>query len=108
MVLDLEVAIMKATNHDDDPAGEKYICEILNLISYSCGYIHACVRAMSKRLGKTREIFKYPKVQRITSKLLETLKEFVRNRTKRPKSPEKKEELSLTTCERGGTGTGYK
>lgn len=33
----------------------------------------------------------YPDVQRITSKLLETLEEFVRDRAKRPKSPERKE-----------------
>ncbi|CAK7353714.1 unnamed protein product [Dovyalis caffra] len=34
----------------------------------------------------------YPEVQRITGKLLETLEEFVRDRSKRPKSPERKEE----------------
>ncbi|KAL3566125.1 hypothetical protein D5086_031540 [Populus alba] len=34
----------------------------------------------------------YPEVQRITGKLLETLEEFVRDRAKRPKSPERKEE----------------
>ncbi|RID66398.1 hypothetical protein BRARA_D01541 [Brassica rapa] len=33
----------------------------------------------------------YPEVQRITSKLLETLEEFVRDRAKRGKSPERKE-----------------
>ncbi|MBA0821049.1 hypothetical protein Goarm_017929 [Gossypium armourianum] len=33
----------------------------------------------------------YPEVQRITGKLLETLEEFVRDRAKRPKSPERKE-----------------
>ncbi|KAK3432383.1 hypothetical protein EUGRSUZ_E04273 [Eucalyptus grandis] len=35
----------------------------------------------------------YPEVQRITSKYLETLEEFVRDRAKRPKSPERREEL---------------
>ncbi|KAE8718899.1 putative clathrin assembly protein [Hibiscus syriacus] len=54
MAPDLEVAIVKATSHDDDPASEKYIREILNLTSYSRGYVHACVSAVSKRLGKTR------------------------------------------------------
>nr|KJB07623.1 hypothetical protein B456_001G033900 [Gossypium raimondii] len=54
MAPDLEVAIVKATSHDDDPADEKYIREILNLTSYSRGYVHACVSAVSKRLGKTR------------------------------------------------------
>lgn len=55
MAPDLEVAIVKATSHDEDPASEKYIREILNLMSYSRGYIHACVTAVSKRLGKTRD-----------------------------------------------------
>jgi hypothetical protein len=40
-------------------------------------------------LGRSSE---YPEVQRITSKLLETLEEFVRDRAKKPKSPERKEE----------------
>ncbi|KAF8393182.1 hypothetical protein HHK36_021423 [Tetracentron sinense] len=52
---DLEVAIVKATSHDDDPADEKYIREILNLTSYSRGYVNACVSTVSKRLGKTRD-----------------------------------------------------
>ncbi|OUZ99875.1 AP180 N-terminal homology (ANTH) domain [Macleaya cordata] len=52
---DLEVAIVKATSHDDDPAHEKYIREILHLTSYSRGYVNACVATVSKRLGKTRD-----------------------------------------------------
>lgn len=52
---ELEVAIVKATSHDDDPADEKYVRRILNLTSYSRGYVHACVSALSKRLSKTRD-----------------------------------------------------
>ncbi|KAK7410261.1 hypothetical protein VNO78_00901 [Psophocarpus tetragonolobus] len=52
---EMEVAIVKATSHEDDPASEKYIREILNLMSHSRGYVHACVSAVSKRLGKTRD-----------------------------------------------------
>ncbi|MCL7043224.1 hypothetical protein MKW94_013414 [Papaver nudicaule] len=52
---DLEVAIVKATSHDDDPASEKYIREILHLTSYSRGYVNACVATVSRRLGKTRD-----------------------------------------------------
>ncbi|CAI9096644.1 OLC1v1032837C1 [Oldenlandia corymbosa var. corymbosa] len=55
MAPELEVAIVKATSHDDDPAGEKYIREILHLTSMSRGYVNACVSAVSKRLGKTRD-----------------------------------------------------
>ncbi|XP_051129249.1 putative clathrin assembly protein At2g25430 [Andrographis paniculata] len=52
---ELEVAIVKATSHDDDPASEKYIREILQLTSYSHGYVSACVVTVSRRLGKTRD-----------------------------------------------------
>ncbi|EXB63671.1 Putative clathrin assembly protein [Morus notabilis] len=55
MAPELEVAIVKATSHDDDPVSEKHIREILNLTYYSGGYIHACVAAVSKQLGKTRD-----------------------------------------------------
>ncbi|XP_012571642.1 putative clathrin assembly protein At2g25430 [Cicer arietinum] len=55
MAPELEVAIVKATSHDEDPASEKYVREILNLMSYSRGYVHASVSAVSKRLGKTRD-----------------------------------------------------
>ncbi|XP_028779257.1 probable clathrin assembly protein At4g32285 [Neltuma alba] len=55
MAPELEVAIVKATSHVDDPASEKYVREILSLISYSQGYVHACVSSVSKRLAKTRD-----------------------------------------------------
>ncbi|ESQ53948.1 hypothetical protein EUTSA_v10024663mg [Eutrema salsugineum] len=52
---DLEVAIVKATSHDDDQSTEKYIREILSITSLSRGYVHACVTSVSRRLGKTRD-----------------------------------------------------
>ncbi|KAG5562834.1 hypothetical protein RHGRI_005531 [Rhododendron griersonianum] len=55
MAPELEVAIVKATSHDDEPADDKYLREILHLTSYSRGYVAACVAAVSKRLGKTRD-----------------------------------------------------
>ncbi|XP_057957778.1 putative clathrin assembly protein At2g25430 isoform X2 [Malania oleifera] len=55
MAPELEVAIVKATSHDDDPAADKYVREILNLTSYSRGYVSVCVAAVSKRLTKTRD-----------------------------------------------------
>ncbi|MED6147884.1 hypothetical protein PIB30_048064 [Stylosanthes scabra] len=51
---DLEVAIVKATRHDEYPAEEKHIREILSLTCYSRSYISACVSTLSKRLGKTK------------------------------------------------------
>ncbi|GAB4854584.1 hypothetical protein Ancab_023165 [Ancistrocladus abbreviatus] len=55
MAPELEVAIVKATSHDDDPADEKYIRQILTWSSYSHGYVDACISVVSKRLGKTRD-----------------------------------------------------
>lgn len=52
---DLEVLVVKATTHDNDPADEKYIREILHLTSNSRGYVSAFVFAVSKRLSKTHD-----------------------------------------------------
>ncbi|GAA0143071.1 vesicle coat protein [Lithospermum erythrorhizon] len=52
---DLEVLIVKATSHDNEPADEKHIRGILNLMAYSRGYTNACVITISKRLSKTRD-----------------------------------------------------
>ncbi|XP_060172059.1 putative clathrin assembly protein At2g25430 [Lycium barbarum] len=52
---DLEVLVVKATTHDNDPADEKYIREILYLTSNSRGYVSAFVFAVSKRLSKTHD-----------------------------------------------------
>ncbi|XP_074571267.1 putative clathrin assembly protein At2g25430 [Curcuma longa] len=55
MAPELDVAIVKATSHDDEPASEKHLREILNLTSYSRGYVSACMTIVSRRLGKTRD-----------------------------------------------------
>ncbi|KAK6783833.1 hypothetical protein RDI58_017287 [Solanum bulbocastanum] len=52
---DLEVLVVKATTHGNDPADEKYIREILHLTSNSRGYVSAFVFAVSKRLSKTHD-----------------------------------------------------
>ncbi|ESQ36625.1 hypothetical protein EUTSA_v10007148mg [Eutrema salsugineum] len=51
---ELDVAIVKATRHEEYPAEEKYIREILSLTSYSRSYINACVNTLSRRLNKTK------------------------------------------------------
>lgn len=51
---DLDVAIVKATRHDEYPAEERHIREILSLTCYSRAYISSCVNTLSKRLNKTR------------------------------------------------------
>ncbi|XP_039168255.1 putative clathrin assembly protein At2g25430 isoform X2 [Eucalyptus grandis] len=55
MAQEAKVDIVKATSDDDDPVDEKYIRRTLNLASYSCGYVLACVSALSKRLSKTHD-----------------------------------------------------
>ncbi|XP_031098610.1 putative clathrin assembly protein At2g25430 [Ipomoea triloba] len=52
---ELEVLVVKATSHDNEPADEKYVREILNLTSYTRGYVTACVSLISKRLSKTHD-----------------------------------------------------
>ncbi|OMP06121.1 ENTH/ANTH/VHS superfamily protein [Corchorus capsularis] len=53
-ISDLEVAIVKATRHEEYPAEERYIREIISLTSYSRAYISACVNTLSRRLNKTQ------------------------------------------------------
>lgn len=51
---DLEVAIVKATRHDEYPPEERHIREILSLTSYSRAYVGACVGFLARRLSKTK------------------------------------------------------
>ncbi|CAL0300800.1 unnamed protein product [Lupinus luteus] len=51
---DLDVAIVKATRHDEYPSEEKHIREILSLTCYSRAFISSCVNTLSRRLNKTR------------------------------------------------------
>ncbi|KAK9060713.1 hypothetical protein SSX86_021419 [Deinandra increscens subsp. villosa] len=67
---DLEVVIVKATGHDSEPAEEKYIREILHLISQSRGYVRACVYNISKRLSKTHDWVVALKVLMLVHRLL--------------------------------------
>lgn len=50
----LEVAVLKATTHDDDPVDEKYVHEVLLLVSSNKYHAAACARAIGKRIGRTR------------------------------------------------------
>ncbi|KAK9742239.1 hypothetical protein RND81_03G158000 [Saponaria officinalis] len=52
---ELEVAIVKATSHDDDPADEKYVRRIIKFTSYNRMYVNACIMSVSRRMGKTRD-----------------------------------------------------
>ncbi|KAL6140187.1 hypothetical protein ACLB2K_058488 [Fragaria x ananassa] len=50
----LEVTILKATSHDVVPIDDKYVHEILTLISSSKSNAASCAQAIAKRIGKTR------------------------------------------------------
>lgn len=50
----LEVVILKATRHDEAPIDDRYVKELLNLISSSKVYAASCAQAIGKRIGKTR------------------------------------------------------
>ncbi|KAL0311265.1 UNVERIFIED_CONTAM: Clathrin coat assembly protein [Sesamum angustifolium] len=49
----LEVAILKATTHDDVPMDERYVNEVLKLVSSNKIHAAACARAIGKRIGRT-------------------------------------------------------
>ncbi|KAK8949377.1 putative clathrin assembly protein [Platanthera zijinensis] len=51
---ELEVAIVKATRHEEYPPEEKHVRDIISLTSFSRGNIATCVSLLSRRLGKTR------------------------------------------------------
>uniref|UniRef100_A0A5B7BXR3 ENTH domain-containing protein n=1 Tax=Davidia involucrata TaxID=16924 RepID=A0A5B7BXR3_DAVIN len=50
----LEVLVLRATTHDDVPMEERYVCQILKLVSSNKLYAASCARAIGKRIGRTR------------------------------------------------------
>eukprot|EP00250_Pteridium_aquilinum_P018707 c24176_g1_i1 orf=139-2076(-) len=67
---DLEVALVKATSHNETPIEERYVQEILHLTSFSRGYVNACVGGLAKRLGKTHNWIVAIKALMLTHRLL--------------------------------------
>ncbi|KAJ7964797.1 clathrin coat assembly protein AP180 [Quillaja saponaria] len=54
MQANLEVTILKATTHDEVPMEERYVNEIVQLVSSNKVYAAACAQAIAKRIGRTR------------------------------------------------------
>ncbi|KAI9200589.1 hypothetical protein LWI28_010191 [Acer negundo] len=52
---DIEIAVVRATGHDYGPIDDKYMHEILFLVSDSPGSIYFLAERISHRLGKTRD-----------------------------------------------------
>ncbi|XP_075480122.1 clathrin coat assembly protein AP180-like [Primulina tabacum] len=50
----LEVSVLKATTHDDVPIDDKYVSEVLQIVSSNKVHAAACARAIGKRIGRTR------------------------------------------------------
>ncbi|KAK4437387.1 Clathrin coat assembly protein [Sesamum alatum] len=50
----LEVAVLKATTHEAVPIDDKYVCEILQLVSSNKVHAATCARVIGKRIGRTR------------------------------------------------------
>lgn len=50
---DLEIAIVKATSHEESASEERYVQVVLHLTSFSRAYVNACVCSISRRLSKT-------------------------------------------------------
>ncbi|XP_047172808.1 clathrin coat assembly protein AP180-like [Vigna umbellata] len=50
----LDVIILKATTHDKNPIEERYVNEILNIVSSNKLCASACAHCIGKRIGKTR------------------------------------------------------
>ncbi|KAH6827172.1 ENTH/ANTH/VHS superfamily protein [Perilla frutescens var. hirtella] len=53
-ISDLEVAIVKATRHGENPPNQCYVSEILSLTSYSHTMVQACVAVIARRLNRTK------------------------------------------------------
>lgn len=53
-ISDLEVAIVKATRHGENPPNQCYVAEILSLTSYSRTMVQACVGVIARRLNRTK------------------------------------------------------
>ncbi|GFP87090.1 putative clathrin assembly protein at1g03050 [Phtheirospermum japonicum] len=50
----LEVAVVKATRHEEHPPEDRHISEILSLTSYSHTLVSACVAIIARRLDRTK------------------------------------------------------
>ncbi|KAL6545779.1 hypothetical protein OROGR_009653 [Orobanche gracilis] len=51
---DLDVAIVKATRHEEYPPDDRHVREIINLTTYSRAFVNACVGTIARRLNKTK------------------------------------------------------
>ena len=67
---ELDIALVKATSHEEAPVDEKYVQEILQMTSCSRGYVNVCVAGLARRLGKTRNWIVALKTLMVTHRLM--------------------------------------
>lgn len=53
-VADLNVAIVKATRHEEYPPDERYMRDVINLTTYNRIYVNSCITLIARRLNKTQ------------------------------------------------------
>lgn len=69
-VPELDIALVKATSHEEAPVDDKYVAEILQLTSSSRGCVNSCVAGLARRLGKTRNWIVALKTLMLTHRLM--------------------------------------
>ncbi|BAH92905.1 probable clathrin assembly protein At4g32285 [Oryza sativa Japonica Group] len=52
---ELDVAIVRATSHEDAPAEDRHVREVVTLTAHSRPYTAACAASLSRRLSRTRD-----------------------------------------------------
>uniref|UniRef100_A0A0E0KXP3 ENTH domain-containing protein n=1 Tax=Oryza punctata TaxID=4537 RepID=A0A0E0KXP3_ORYPU len=52
---ELDVAIVRATSHEDAPAEDRHVREVITLTAHSRPYTAACAASLSRRLSRTRD-----------------------------------------------------
>lgn len=67
---ELDIALVKATSHEEAPVDEKYVQEILQMTACSRGYVNVCVAGLARRLGKTRNWIVALKTLMLTHRLM--------------------------------------
>ncbi|XP_040380624.1 probable clathrin assembly protein At4g32285 [Oryza brachyantha] len=52
---ELDVAIVRATSHEDAPAEDRHVREVISLTAHSRPYTAACAASLARRLSRTRD-----------------------------------------------------
>uniref|UniRef100_A0ACD5ZGQ5 Uncharacterized protein n=3 Tax=Avena sativa TaxID=4498 RepID=A0ACD5ZGQ5_AVESA len=82
---DLDVAVVRATGHDDAPADDRHVRDVLRLTSgASRAHVAACVATLSRRLARTRDYVVAAKCLALLHRLLNDGDPHFRHEVLRP------------------------